>query len=146
MALESRLTINGSVGGVSINGVVSRSSEGILGQSPTLPAAQAGTMSRTSDTAGTLTMATGHGLLEGQVVDIYWATGCCYGATLGVVTVNSIPFTGAAGDAVPVGTATAVTVAVQTEIAAPFDGDLLLMLAAKCAKQAQVLFYASSSL
>jgi hypothetical protein len=57
---------------------------------------------RTSDTAGTLTMDdSGHGIETGDRLDIYWTGGVAYGATVGVVSGASVPFTLAEGDVLP---------------------------------------------
>jgi len=78
-------------------------------------AAKAGTLTtRTSDTAGTLTMASGHAITTGAKVDIYWSGGIAYNATVGTVAGDSVPFTLANGDALPAA-ATAVTAMVVNE-------------------------------
>jgi hypothetical protein len=65
---------------------------------PSVAAAKSGTLSaRDSDTAGTLTLGSGHGITNGQRIDIYWSGGYVYGATVGTVSGNSVPFTGAVG-------------------------------------------------
>lgn len=66
-----------------------------------------------SDTAGTLTMSSGHGFTDGQKIDIYWSTGQCTRATIGTVATNSVPFTGAGGDVLPA-QGTAITAMVET--------------------------------
>lgn len=81
----------------------------IAGWSVTLAAAKTGVLTtRTSATAGTLTMDTGHGITTGAKLDIYWSGGSCRNATVGTVSVNSVPFTTASGDALPIAT-TAIT-------------------------------------
>ena len=68
-----------------------------------VPAAKHGTLStRTSNSDGTLTMDPGHGITTGQRLDLYWSGGARYGATVGTVSVNSVPFTGGTGDNLPV--------------------------------------------
>lgn len=65
-------------------------------------AGQSGTLStRTSDTAGTLTLGADHGVTDGQIIDIYFDGGVAHGATVGTVDGTSVPFTGAAGDVLP---------------------------------------------
>ncbi len=73
---------------------------------------------RGSTTAGTLTMVTGHGFTTGQRLDIYWTGGRRYGVTIGTVSVDSVPFTGGAGDDLPV-LNTAVTAVLPT-VLTPF--------------------------
>ncbi len=96
------------------------SSDGAIMKDPSLAAAKTGTLTtRTSDTAGTLTMSSGHGITDGQVIDIYWSTGQVTSATVGTVATNSVPFTGATGPVLPAA-ATAVTVMVQQSEAFSF--------------------------
>lgn len=68
----------------------------------TLTAAKVGQLTtRGSNTAGTLTMAAGHGFTTAAKLDIYWAGGRRYNVTIGTVSVNSVPFTLGAGDNLP---------------------------------------------
>jgi hypothetical protein len=101
------------------------SSDGAMVKDPSLAAAKTGTLTtRTSDTAGTLTMDSGHGITNGAKIDIYWSTGQATSATVGTVATNSVPFTGATGPALPAA-ATAVTVMVQqSEAFAVLDANL----------------------
>jgi hypothetical protein len=144
--LTSRLTIGGTVGGVSINSTIQRDAEGIVGQEPPLPAAKAGTLTtRTDNAAGTLTLGTGHGVATGNTIDLYWDGGRRYNVTVGTVSGNSVPISGGAGDNLP-SLSTAITAAVQTVIDAQFDGDLVLAIAALCAKRAHLGFYQTTTL
>jgi len=123
----STINITGSVGGVTIQGQVSRTAEGQISQDPVLPAANAGTLStRTSDTAGTLTLGAGHDISTGDTIDIFWtASGvqkCAYGATVGTVAGTSVPFTGASGDVLPA-LDSAITADEVVEVDTDFDGD-----------------------
>ena len=105
-----------------------------------LPAAEAGTLStRTSDTAGTATLGAAHGILTGDIVDIYWAGGVAYGATVGTVSGTSVPFTLASGDVLPAQD-TAINMDTQTEINTDFDGDDMKMLAVVSTKRGHVHF------
>ena len=91
---------------------------------PALIAAQTGTLTtRTSDTVGTATLGSGHGILTGEIVDIYWSGGVRYGVTVGTVAGTSVPFSLGGGDVLPIAT-TAITVVLQTEInPLNLDGD-----------------------
>jgi hypothetical protein len=99
--------------------------DGAVLKDPTLAAAKTGTLStRSSDTAGTLTMAASHGITDGAKIDIYWSTGQCTTATVGTVATNDVPFTGATGDVLPA-QGTAITAMVQHVENFNFvDGDL----------------------
>lgn len=83
----------------------------------TVPAAKIGQLTtRTSNTAGTLTMNAGHGIINGQRIDIFWTTapaGITVGATVGTVSGNSVPFTLGTGDVLPANL-TNVTVGLPT--------------------------------
>lgn len=64
----------------------------------TLVAAKTGNLTtRTNATDGTLTMDSGHGITTGQRLDIFWSGGQGYGATVGTVSGDSVPFTGLVG-------------------------------------------------
>jgi hypothetical protein len=67
-------------------------------------------------------MASGHGITDGQRLDIYWTGGQCYGATVGTVATNSVPFTGASGTVLPIAT-TAITAQVPTLAPLVVTGD-----------------------
>lgn len=134
--MKGTINIVVSAAGLSVAGTVSKETTGGLApQEKPLAAAKVGALStRTSDTAGTLTMVAGHGITEGQVFDIFWidADGklkCAYGATAGVIDVLDVPFTGAAGDVLPA-EAYAITAQVVTELDCDFDGDKAVLITA----------------
>ena len=67
---------------------------------PQLPAAKAGTLSaRTDDNTGVVTLAAGHGLEVGDVVDVYWSGSgnYRYGMDVTVVDGNDVTVDGGAG-------------------------------------------------
>jgi len=119
-----------SIGGITINKQISRTADHPNPYSGvSLPAAKTGTLStRTNDTDGELTMTAGHGITTGQIIDIYWTGGVAYGATVGTVATNAVPFTGASGDVLP-SQATAITAAVQVIINTQIDGDAVKLFA-----------------
>ena len=115
MPYTATISRNASAVGQSWNGVRTLTTDGQLGKSPTIAAAKTGTLTtRTSDTAGTLTMASGHGITTGAKIDIYWSSGQATNATAGTVSGNSVPFTSATGPVLPAAD-TAVTVMVQRD-------------------------------
>lgn len=111
-------------GGVTIQPLpIARTNSGAIGLEDTLTAAKTGTLTtRTSDTVGTLTMDTGHGITTGQIIDIYWTGGVQYTVTVGTVSVDSVPFSLGSGDVLPIAT-TAITAVVQKAINLSIDGD-----------------------
>lgn len=134
-----------SIGGVAVQGSVARSAEGQIGQEVTLAVAQAGTLStRTSDTAGTLTLSADHGITDADVIDIFWTDDdgnlqCAYGATVGTVSGTSVPFTGASGTVLPAEDST-ITACVVTEINVDFDGDDAKLVFLKSTRQGHANF------
>ena len=134
------LYTNISVAGISGTGVQTRTGEGAIAQDPTLAAGITGTLStRTSDTAGTLTVAEGHGVEQNDVIFIFWDDGWCYEAVAGVTTGTTIPFTDAKGDVLPTEDSEVVC-SVETIINTDFDGDDVQMLALLSTQRAGAVF------
>lgn len=134
----------GSYLGKSFSYSVASEVDGGVIRDPILPAAKTGSLStRTSDTAGTLTMASGHGFTDGQVIDIYWSTGQCTNATIGTVSTNSVPFTGAGGDALPLQDTAITAMVVRTENFPVVDGDLQALLVGADLAACSVTFFDS---
>lgn len=73
-------------------------------------AAVAGTLSAKTDAnTGTVTLGAGHGIVDGDKVDIYWTGGSSRYSTVGTVAGNDVPIDLGVGDALPaVGTAVTV--------------------------------------
>ena len=107
---STNYTMNMAAGGVSINGVVARSSDSAISIDVAVPAAKVGTLTtRTSDTVGTITLAADHGVTTAAIVDLYFTGGVRYGVTVGTVSGTSVPFSLGAGDNLPA-EASAITV------------------------------------
>lgn len=118
-----------SIGGSNIQKSVQRTADHPNPYEVSLPVAEAGSLTtRSTDTAGTITMDSGgHGITDAEVIDIYWDGGVAYGATVGTVSGTSVPFTGASGDVLP-SASTAVTVAEQVIINTTIDGDTVSII------------------
>lgn len=87
-----------------------------------LAAAKTGTLStRTDADTGVLTLASGHGVTTGAVIDVFWSGGTRRNMDVGTVSGTSVPVDGGAGDNLPVLT-TAVTAMVVTSEAFVFSG------------------------
>lgn len=116
--------------------------DGTLLRDPTLAVAKVGSLTtRTSDTAGTLTMAASHGILSADIIDIYWSDGQATSALVGTVAGNSVPFTLATGDAMPLVT-TAITAMVQhVENFNVIDGDLQALFVGAANAACSATFY-----
>jgi hypothetical protein len=139
-----RISTTLSIGGVSISGRTDRTGEGQLGQEVTLPAGKAGTLTtRTDDNTGVATLATGHGIVTSDKVDVFWADGVRYGMTANV-TGDAVTVDGGAGDVLPAAT-TPVVVTKEVEINADFDGDDALIVAAMSTKRAHLQFVAADN-
>jgi len=74
-----------------------------------------------SASTGTATMPEGHTILNGAVVDVYWADGIRHGLTA-TVTVNSVALSGGAGDNLPASD-TAVLLCTQVAVSVAFVGN-----------------------
>lgn len=100
-------TVSVNVGGLQITKTVdvNTDNEVSFGPAAGIAAAKSGNLTtRTSDTVGTLTMAAGHGIITGDILDIYWTAGTPgmrRGVTVGTVAGNDVPFSVGAGDNLP---------------------------------------------
>ena len=108
---------------------------------PSVAAAKTGTLTtRTNDSAGTLTMSSGHGFTTGVVIDLFWSGGSRRNVTVGTVSTNSVPISSGSGDVLPAA-ATAITAMIPTEVA--FDVDATAgchAVQAACAANSWVVF------
>jgi hypothetical protein len=97
--------------------------DGAVFKDPTLPGAKTGSLTtRTDDGTGTLTMDSGHGILDGDKVAIFWAGGSRYNVTVGTVATNSVPIGLGGGDNLPAqGTAVTVMVLHEEAFAVEYD-------------------------
>lgn len=117
-----------SGGGVSIqSGPVTRTGSDQIAKDEELVAATTGTLStRATDVAGTLTVATGHTVVTGDIIDVFWTGGVAYSCTVGTVSAapndTSIPFTGASGDVLPA-QGTTIKMSEQLSVNTMIDGD-----------------------
>lgn len=106
----------------SVSAQESFSGEVSLAASAALAAGLAGTLgTRSSDTAGILTMGAGHGIVTGDVIDVSWAGGEQLGCAA-TVDGNAVTIASGTGDALPVAT-TAIVASVPRSLDQQFDGD-----------------------
>ena len=119
------------IGGVGFTGYTTRQAEGTLNQDVILPAGVAGAVSA----AGVDGLATGHGFVQGNVLDVHWTAAgvrkCRRGVTVDTATANAITFDNdpaASGDALPAED-TPVVVSRRTVIVAAWAGDETVMAA-----------------
>jgi hypothetical protein len=140
-----------SAGGISIQGIVTRIEEGAVPPLEiAIARAKVGTLStRTTDTSGTLTLESSHGIVDSDKIDIGWvdANGdfqVAYGALVGVVAALDVPFTAAAGTVLPT-VDYAITTQVRQVPNCDFDGDDVLLLAFMSTRVAHVVFEDSAN-
>jgi len=119
-----QIVATASLAGISIQSVTQRTASGQLAHEVSLPKAAAGALTtRTNDTDGELTMNdASHGITDGDQIDIFHDGGVSRGATVGVVSGTSVPFTGATGAVLPTQD-DPITADVQVEVDVDFDGD-----------------------
>ena len=140
MSLTGIAKLAAQLPGVHVNVSLAKTATGSIAQSQALAAAKTGSLTkRTDNTDGELTMTTGHGITDGARIAIFWSGGCAYLGTVGNVVGNAVPFTGAAGDNLPVED-TAVTVQVMTPLDVDFDGDKAEIVAASFRRRGVVVF------
>jgi hypothetical protein len=133
-----------SLGGIQVNGTFLRTAVGQLSDQLTpdkLVAGAAGTLTtRTSDTAGIITLASAPTLVNGNKFSIVWANGSVLTATVTGVSGNAVTFNSAIGDVLPALNA-AVVASLLLTVVAPFNGDLVEMMGAVCTNDAAIGFY-----
>lgn len=116
------LPVNAIIGGVQVQGVISESGGGQIGEEFTAPMAAAGALTtRTDSDTGVVTLSTGHGVQSADIVDVFWSGGRRHGMTA-TVNGNAVSLDGGAGDSLPAAT-TAVTVAQRVDASFSFEGD-----------------------
>ncbi len=120
-----------TVDGVAYQQTVTGSSDGKEEQKPSVPAAKVGVLTtRTDADTGTCTMASGHGFVTSDKVDVFWNGGSRRNLTA-TVTGDSAVLDGGSGDVLPAA-ATAITAMKPVERPFTVDGDTVDALTVKC--------------
>lgn len=120
------LKVTGTIGGIAFNGALTREASSLLTFNETIPAAKSGTLTtRTDNSNGVITMSSGHGIVTGNVINIYWTGGSRKGITASVST-NALTVTGGSGDNLPTAN-TAIRVAKVITLDVDFTIDILQM-------------------
>lgn len=104
-------------GNVAISQLVAREADGIVAHEVPVAPGKAGTLStKNSNSAGIATVSSGHGIVQGDTVDVYWAAAAQFGLEVTAVTSTTITFVGpAAPDSAPLpDEGTAIVVSKQT--------------------------------
>lgn len=141
----NRLTITGDIGGAAMNSTITRTADGQINHDAAANLAKSGTLStRTTDTTGMLTLATGHGIQTGDIIDVYWTGGRRYDVVVGTVVGDSVPISLGAGDVLPAQD-DPVTAAKQQEIDTDFDGDKLVAIGSLLGQRGHLSFFNGST-
>lgn len=120
---SGQYTTQVNIGTININQRVTRTGEQEATWEVVLPIASAGTLTtRTLDTSGVATLPTGHGIVMGDTIDVYFAGGVAYGATVDAADATTVTFSGASGTILPAQD-DPVTVGKVTTINTALDGD-----------------------
>lgn len=119
-----------SIGGSSIQQVVTREANTAVAVELTLPVGAAGELTtRTDDDTGEITAdSAGHGITTGDTVNVYWDGGVQYGCTVGTVSGTAIPIDTGSGDNLPTLNSDVVVTKVVTA-AVTLDGDNAQLIA-----------------
>lgn len=126
---NAQYSVSVSCGGVTISASIVETADHPQSYEVPLPAAKAGTLStRTDNTSGVLTVASGHGITTSNKVDIYWNGGMRYGCTVSATASTTITFASGSGDNLPT-QGDAITVAPQVTVNTQIDGDAIKILA-----------------
>jgi hypothetical protein len=125
--IQYGLSVNGS--GVSIQGTIARTADGLIGVEPTVNAAKALGAWVKGVGAGdaTATLTGGHGWSTG-VGDVYWTGGRRYDVTVTIST-NAVTLAAGSGDTYPATADATVKLAMHQQVNQIIDGDLLELLA-----------------
>lgn len=141
MSLSAIISENISIGAISISSSNTITDSGLINESVSLTAGDAGTLStRSGNDTGTLTLGTGHGISTGQKINIYWTGGRRYNVTVGTVNVNAVPISGGAGDNLPT-EASSITASLVTTINLDVIANDISILAAHSEYAGDVTFF-----
>jgi len=114
-----------------------------------IAAAKTGSLTtRTSVSAGTLTMDAGHGFATADVIDLFWynadgSFGARRGVTVGTVATNSVPISSGTGDDLPA-VSTAITAMKPNVETISVVGDNIVVIEAFSDREGFVVFTDSS--
>lgn len=133
-----------SIGGVQIVSKIDREGTGQISHDLSvakgkLTPGQAGALTtRSGNNAGVATLSTGHGILTGDKVDVYWNGGVQYNCAA-TVSGNAVTLASGLGDNLP-NQNTSVVVCKRTVISTSFNGDLIELLGAVASVAGHVHF------
>ena len=129
------------VAGQAMNSTETLTGEGVVSRELSVAAAKSGELTtRTDSNTGEVTLGTGHGITDGQIVSVFWEDGHRRGMTVGTVAGLVVPIDGGSGDNLPL-VNTDMTVMVEQVEDFRFDGDDLVALVASCAAPRSVFIF-----
>lgn len=145
MALEFKISKGFNGGGKKFAFADTIETEQQTVREQSIPAAKTGSLSlRSSNTAGNLTMAAGHGIATGNRLDVYWSGGCRRGVVVGSVATNLVPISGGDGDNLPAQD-TAITAMVPVSEVLSISGDDIKGIAVETEAKGQFVFAQSDN-
>lgn len=132
MSVTAKIQTTIALSGLTLTQQGSLAGDYSLAQNAVVPAAKTGSLTtRTDNTTGTITGATGHGIATSDLIDVYWTGGSRSAVVVGTVATNSIPISGGAGDNLPIAT-TPLTLMKRTQLTTPFAAAKLRLIAVRC--------------
>ncbi len=131
---------NFSIAGKTIVGNLVTEASGEIAHVVTIGAAEAGELTtRTSDTAGVITVDAEASAITGAKADIFWTGGLRYNVDVDSVVGDAVTFSGGSGDDLP-DADTAVTICEPVVLDTDFDGSKVQILAAQSSQRGHLLF------
>lgn len=144
MSKTATVVVTTTVAGATTVSTLERTNEGAEALSLDIAAGIAGTLTtRTSATAGVLTVASGHGITTSNIVSVHFDAGVAYNFTVSATTSTTITIASGAGTALPIATS-AIVVSAQISNAVSIVGDNLIVLSVYSAKRSFVNFRSSA--
>jgi hypothetical protein len=133
------LSTTAQVGGITIQGTLSKTADSHMAYNPSLPAGKAGSLTtRTDNDTGVATLSAGHGIITGDKVDVYWSGGMRYGMEA-TVSGNEVTIDAGAGANLPA-ESTPLVVTKQVVQDFVFDGDCVQLIAMLATRRCHVDF------
>jgi len=124
MAINGSLTADASCAGVGFSFSFSETGETGISHSVSCAKAYSGTLNQTDADTGDVTASHGATITDSDYVSVWWSGGAAYHCDVTGVSGNVVSIDTCRGDSLPSGTATAVTIAVESQIDdVSFDGD-----------------------
>jgi hypothetical protein len=143
MSLSGSYSLTIQANGITVIGNADRTgTQSIDNVDTTLAIGHAGSLTtRTSDTAGVVTLTAGHDITTG-VVDIHWDGGCRYnmGGTISDTNTLTLVIGDSGGDVLP-DQDTAVVATPPETLDTTFDGDNLTLIGVGASRQTSIRFF-----